>query len=261
MGILGGTNAAAASSGAGGLRRAAPGQRGAAGVRLPIAEVFRSRQGEGRLTGTESAFVRVAGCNLRCRFCDTPYASWHPEGEPLAVEEIAARVARLGSRHVVLTGGEPMLFPAVVPLTAALHRGGCHITVETAGTVYRPVACDLMSISPKLANSTPAAHAHPQWAARHDRIRQAPEVIARLTAEYDYQIKFVIDRPEDCAEVEAYLAGFPRIDRRRVMFMPQATDAAALAAKEAWLSVYCRDHALGYSGRKHIEWFGLKRGT
>ncbi|MGW8257256.1 MAG: radical SAM protein, partial [Thermoguttaceae bacterium] len=57
-----------------------------------IAEIFSSFQGEGRLTGTPSIFVRVGACNLRCRFCDTPYASWSPEGEDLSVDEIFERV-------------------------------------------------------------------------------------------------------------------------------------------------------------------------
>ena len=229
--------------------------------RLPIAEVFRSWQGEGWLTGTESTFIRVAGCNLRCWFCDTPYASWHAEGESLSVEEVLARVDGLGCRHVVLTGGEPLLFAGAVPLSQALRGRGHHVTVETAGTVYRPVAGDLMSISPKLANSTPPAAIHPRWAARHERTRHVPEVVRRLTAEYDYQIKFVIDRPEDCEEVEAYLAGLPTVDRARVMLMPQATDAVTLAAKETWIKAHCRAHGFGYCGRKQIEWFGLQRGT
>ncbi|HYW79240.1 MAG TPA: 7-carboxy-7-deazaguanine synthase QueE, partial [Thermoguttaceae bacterium] len=74
---------------------------------MRIAELFQSIQGEGRLTGTESVFVRVAGCNLRCSFCDTPYASWSPEGQGMSIEQIIARVESFGTRHVVLTGGEP----------------------------------------------------------------------------------------------------------------------------------------------------------
>ena len=112
-------------------------------------------QGEGLLTGTPSVFVRASGCNLRCWFCDTPYASWTPEGEDLSVDEILAQVERHDCRHVVITGGEPMLFAELIPLTAALRAAGRHITIETAGTLYLPVQCDLMSISPKLANSTP----------------------------------------------------------------------------------------------------------
>ena len=77
---------------------------------MRVAEIYRSVQGEGFLSGVESAFVRASGCNLRCWYCDTPFTSWTPEGDDLAVEEILSRVVELGASHVVLTGGEPMLF-------------------------------------------------------------------------------------------------------------------------------------------------------
>ena len=91
---------------------------------MRIAEIFRSLQGEGRLTGTDSVFVRFSGCNLRCRWCDTRYASWSPEGEDLSLDEVLARLAALDRprrapvRHAVVTGGEPMLFDDVAPLCA-----------------------------------------------------------------------------------------------------------------------------------------------
>ena len=141
---------------------------------MRIAEIFRSLQGEGRLTGADSLFVRFSGCNLRCRFCDTRYASWSPEGEDLSLEEVLAQLAGLDPspdapvRHVVVTGGEPLLFDEVVPLCQALRDQRRHITIETAGTLFRPVACDLMSISPKLANSTPTPRESPAWAVRHE---------------------------------------------------------------------------------------------
>lgn len=228
---------------------------------MRIAEIFRSIQGEGFLTGTDSVLVRTSGCNLRCRFCDTPYASWRPEGEDLCVDEIVGRVEDYGLEHVVLTGGEPMLWAELVPLSQELRRLGNHITVETAGTLYLPVACDLMSISPKMANSTPSPQRHPRWSWRHETVRHAPDVIHRLVAEYGYQFKFVIDEPEDCREVESYLAEFPQIDRGRVMLMPQGTDAESLARRGEWLVPYCHRHELKYCPRLHIERFGLVRGT
>jgi 7-carboxy-7-deazaguanine synthase len=226
-----------------------------------IAEIFLSIQGEGFLTGTESVFVRTSGCNLRCWFCDTPYASWKPEGEDVPVEEIVSRVDRLQRPHVVLTGGEPMLFAELIPLSAALRRSSRHVTVETAGTLYLPLECDLMSISPKLSNSTPAPERDPRWACRHERSRHAPEVIRRLVAEYVYQFKFVVDRIEDCQEVEHYLAEFSEIDPSRVMLMPQGTDMATLTEKAEWLEPYCAKRGLRFCPRRQIEWFGLTRGT
>lgn len=228
---------------------------------MRVAEIFRSLQGEGRLTGTESVFVRASGCNLRCWFCDTRYASWKPEGEDLSIEEIVGRVELLDRTHVVLTGGEPMLFAELIPLSAELRRRGRHVTIETAGTLYLPVECDLMSISPKRANSTPPAAEDPRWAARHERSRHVPDVIRRLVREYCYQIKLIVDQPADLDDIERYLDELPEIDRSRVMLMPQGTEQGELAAKAEWLRPYCLARGYTFSPRRQIDWFGLKRGT
>ena len=257
-----------------------------------LAEIFTSRQGEGLLTGTPSIFVRTSGCNLRCWFCDTPYTSWDPEGEDWTLDAIVAEVERQARcisgaqctsnsdkvhfaplmhpttashpttiRHAVLTGGEPMLFAELVPLCERLHAAGLHITIETAGTVLQPVVCDLMSISPKLASSTPTVELAGPWSVRHERDRHQPEVIRRLMSGYEYQLKFVIDTPADCEAVEQWLGEFPAADRNRVLLMPQGIDAAALQATADWLEPYCREHGFVFCPRKHIEWYGAKRGT
>ncbi len=228
---------------------------------MRVAEVYRSVQGEGRLTGTPSAFLRTSGCNLRCRFCDTPYASWQPEGEDFRADEILAQLAAFGLQHVVLTGGEPMLLAELIPLCAGLRAQGRHITIETAGTLYLPVVCDLMSISPKMSNSTPTLAAAGHWAQRHEKDRLNADLIRRLTTDYDYQLKFVIDTPADCLEVADFLAALPDIDRGRVLLMPQGIEQAALARTAEWLEPYCRQHQLQFCPRRQIEWFGLKRGT
>jgi 7-carboxy-7-deazaguanine synthase len=228
---------------------------------VKIAEIYQSIQGEGLLTGTSSVFVRASGCNLRCWFCDTPYASWRPEGEDLAVDEVLDEVRRFDAAHVVLTGGEPMLFAEIVPLAEALRSEGRHITIETAGTLYLDLACDLMSISPKLASSAPPDGQDARWHRRHERTRHRPDVVRRLMARYPWQLKFVVDRPSDCQEVQAYLADLPAVDRSRVLLMPQGTDVASLARQAEWLAPYCRDSRLIYCPRKQVEWFGLTRGT
>ena len=228
---------------------------------MRIAEIYKSLQGEGRLTGVESVFIRASGCNLRCWFCDTPYTSWSPEGDDLSMDEILRQVDKHDCRHVVITGGEPMLFAELMPLTEQLRAAGRHITIETAGTLYLPVACDLMSISPKLANSTPSPERDERWHRRHERTRHAPDVIRALVRQYEHQLKFVVDSPADCQEVERYLDEFPEIRRDNVMLMPQGTDRAALVRHEGWLKTYCEVHGLTYCPRKHIEWWGHRRGV
>src|SRR5277367_2480338 len=116
---------------------------------MKLAELFYSIQGEGKLAGVPSVFVRASGCNLRCVWCDTPYASWNPEGEEVAVSEIVRRVNELPAKHVVVTGGEPMIMPDIAELCSALKESGHHITIETAATVFETVAMDLASLSPK----------------------------------------------------------------------------------------------------------------
>ena len=84
---------------------------------MKLSELFYSIQGEGKLVGVPSVFVRASGCNLRCVWCDTPYASWEPEGAEMSVDEIVSRVRHFGADHVVLTGGEPMIMMDIVPGT------------------------------------------------------------------------------------------------------------------------------------------------
>jgi 7-carboxy-7-deazaguanine synthase len=234
---------------------------------MRIAEIYSSLQGEGLLTGTSSIFVRASGCNLRCWFCDTPYTSWEPEGEDWAVEEIVAQVQRLAAnpqeaiRHIVITGGEPMLFAELLPLCERLHAAGLHLTIETAGTLFLPVRCNLMSISPKLAGSTPSQERAGKWSNRHEQTRHQPQVIRRLTSDYDYQLKFVIDSRADVEDVQDWLAEFPHVRREKVLLMPQGIEPAALASIGEWLEPYCAEQGLVFCPRKHIEWYGAVRGT
>jgi 7-carboxy-7-deazaguanine synthase len=223
---------------------------------MKIAEVFYSIQGEGVLAGVPSVFVRTSGCNLRCVWCDTPYTSWNPEGRDMAIGEIAGEVGRHRARHVVVTGGEPMIAHNIVELTRCLKELGLHITVETAGTVHQPVVCDLMSISPKLANSTPEG----TWAAQHERTRYQPEVLKKLMADYEYQLKFVVAEPGDLAETGTILQEIGA-DRNRVVLMPEGIDAATLQERGRWLIDICKREGFRYSPRLHIDLWGNQRGV
>jgi 7-carboxy-7-deazaguanine synthase len=223
---------------------------------MKIAEIFYSIQGEGMLAGVPSVFVRTSGCNLRCRWCDTPYTSWNPEGREMAVGEIAGEVARHPAGHAVVTGGEPMIAPGIVELTRCLKELGLHITVETAGTVHQPVVCDLMSISPKLANSTPEG----TWAAQHERTRYQPEVLKKLMADYEYQLKFVVAEPGDLSEIGAILEEIGA-DRNRVALMPEGVDARTLQERGRWLIEICKREGFRYSPRLHIDLWGNQRGV
>ena len=227
---------------------------------MRVAEIYQSLQGEGFLTGTPSVFVRASGCNLRCRFCDTPFASWNPEGDDLSIDEIIQETESYDTKHVVLTGGEPMLFAELVPLCERLQEAGKHITIETAGTLSLPLHCDLMSISPKLSNSTPTDISK-RWLERHEKTRHMPDVIRYFVQRYPYQMKFVVGEAADGAEVLEYLQEFPEIDRGRVMLMPEGVALGRLQAVEEWLQPFCAEHDLIFCPRRQIEWYGSIRGT
>ena len=227
---------------------------------MQISEIFHSVQGEGRYSGEPSVFVRTSGCNLRCWFCDTPYTSWNPEGENRSWDSIVEDVLQYDCTHVVITGGEPMLQADIRPLAAALREQGKFITVETAGTVDLLLQADLMSISPKLSNSVPSLERAGVWRERHERDRHRPQVIRRLLRDYDYQLKFVIDRPSDIDEVEAYLAEIPEAEPRHVWLMPQAVTAEALTEKSSWVEAAAGQRGYQFTSRLHIELYGNVRG-
>lgn len=228
-----------------------------------VAEIFHSIQGEGELAGVPSVFVRASGCNLRCRWCDTPYASWEPAGEELAVDEIVRRAGAFAARHCVLTGGEPMVAKGMRELAAALRSGGWHITIETAGTVAPGgIACDLASVSPKLRNSTPDAAVAGAWAERHERERWRPGVVREWVAAYPYQLKFVVEGPGDLGEIDGMIAGLGiAVPPHKILLMPEGRDLDGLRSRRAWLAEECKARGHRFCDRLQIELFGNTRGT
>lgn len=232
-------------------------------AKLRISEVFASVQGEGIWVGTPSTFVRVSGCNLRCVWCDTPYASWNPEGPNVAVSDLLSQVAEMGIKHVVVTGGEPMLFDAIEPFLAGLRAAGHTITIETAGTVFRDVECDLMSISPKLANSIPGDEAGPGWTERHEATRLNREPLRALMQRYDYQLKFVVnpEAGDDISEIEALLHTLPTIAPDRVLLMAEGVDAETQLRRQRLLVPLCMERGWRLTPRMHIDLFGNTKGT
>ncbi len=228
-----------------------------------ISEIFYSIQGEGELTGVPSVFVRTSGCNLRCNWCDTPYASWSPEGKQMRPDAIVTEVMGHPARHVVLTGGEPMIAPEIHELAFQLQERGYHITIETAATIPPGgIACDLASLSPKLAHSAPDARLDDTWRRKHEALRWQPEVVASWLAVSNYQLKFVVGRESDVDEMEAMLQETAcAIPPSKVLLMPEGTTVEALRSRAGWLSEICKTRGYRYAPRLHIELYGNKRGT
>lgn len=257
----------------------------AGGPTLKIQERFVSVQGEGALVGTPSTFLRTSGCNLRCAWCDTPLSSWQAQGERAALSALVEYCAG-GPRHVVVTGGEPLLFSSIRPLIDTLRHRDHHVTIETAGTVrIQDLRCDLMSISPKLAHSTPATR-DPAWRERHEARRWAPDVVRHLIADqiatgHEWQLKFVVrwQAPEllalDIAEIDAMLAELDppsghgalrgalheRDARARIFLMPETTQQDELPQAYAQLAPVLVERGFRLGERLHIAIFGHTPGT
>ncbi len=245
---------------------------------LLISETFTSIQGEGKLSGVPSWFARLSGCNLRCRWCDTPYASWKPEGTTRTIDDLlreAREVAARGVRHAVLTGGEPMLFRGLCELStrlaAPLSAGGAgmHITIETAGTVIPtddrwPLACQLMSISPKLSTSTPSGDprdADGTWATRHGQRRlNIPTLQSLIDAHTQFQLKFVVCEPSDLDEIQSLLNQLRGWAPSDVLLMPEGVTSPTPVAR-AMVADACVQRGFRYCARLHIELYGNARGT
>jgi 7-carboxy-7-deazaguanine synthase len=231
---------------------------------MRISEIFYSIQGEGELTGVPTVFIRTSGCNLRCRWCDTPYASWNPEGEEMSIEDIVKEVKKHPARHCVLTGGEPMVARGIHELAAALRAEGQHITIETAGTISPAgIACNLASLSPKLASSTPRAGEIDQaWIERHERTRLQPAILREWIEAENYQLKFVYTGPSDLEEIDRLIEsiGIPA-PPSKILLMPEGTDEAHIAARQMELVTLCTQRGNRYCDRLHIRLFGNTKGT
>lgn len=231
---------------------------------MRIAEIFFSVQGEGKLAGVPSVFIRTSGCNLRCSWCDTPYASWQPEGSDMSVAEILQEVSRHPTRFCVVTGGEPMIAKGIHDLLASLKAADKHITIETAGTVPPGgAACDLASLSPKLRHSTPdVATAGAAWHERHEALRWQPDVVREWCLHCEHQLKFVVSADQDLTEIESMVAeiGFPAAPED-ILLMPEGLTVDAQRGAAPQVVEWCKSRGWRYCPRLHIELYGNKRGT
>jgi 7-carboxy-7-deazaguanine synthase len=224
-----------------------------------VNEIFYSLQGEGFLAGVPSVFIRLAGCPLRCKWCDTKYTWDNNAGNDYSIGEIVQNIQKWPCKFVVITGGEPMTNPDLPKLVRELKTLDKHITIETAGIAFIPaLPCDLMSISPKLSNSTPA---DPILAAIHKDSRLDIAVLRKLIAHYKYQLKFVVDSQDDLSEIQQTIKEIGNVDSDRVMLMPQAATRDELLAKSPMVADMCKRTGFAFSQRLQILLWNNERGT
>ncbi len=248
-------------------------------------------QGEGKLAGTPSLFIRLASCNLRCIWqmedgslcqCDTSYASFHPEGKrSWDVDEIVSVVRHnLGNiQHVVITGGEPLLQKkGVEALSKKLKTSlNVHITVESNGTLYDEELAqwvDLFSISPKLSNSVPSLDKLQHYkesetgaSKYHHQIRRNIKALQSYvdlvkSTDKELQLKFVVGKSTDEDEIiNDYINLLSGVDKNDIMLMPLGATHEQLAKSTPVVLKSCIKNGWKFSPRIHIDIFGSKKGV
>lgn len=230
---------------------------------MKITEVFYSIQGEGILTGMPSVFIRLAGCNLRCSWCDTKYASWYPETEPWDMDAILDFVKSSNTSYAVITGGEPTIQEDLVELTTELKLLKKHITIESNGTNYREgIKCDLISLSPKLAHSVADVTEFPDESRIQSERRINIESLRNWIDNYDYQLKFVVSSFEDVHEIQGLLKELDReIPPDKVLLMPEGVDTKTILSRSEVVVGACTEFGYRYCCRLHVDLFGNSRGT
>lgn len=235
-------------------------------------EIFHTLQGEGVSMGVPSVFIRSSLCNLHCSWCDTDY-TWNWEGTPwehengkkyskaeyiteVDVEKIAEIIREYPCKNCIFTGGEPLLqqdgWLALIQQLRA-HAPDYRFEVETNGTqVPTPemaMAINQWNVSPKLSNSNNPEH-----------LRNQPEAMQFFAAAQNAWFKFVIQNPDDLAEMQR-LEDRYAIPRSRILLMPEGRDELTLQNRRLWLADLCRDHGYRFSDRLHIQLWGAKRGV
>ena len=234
--------------------------------KIRISEKFATIQGEGKFSGMPSFFIRTSGCNLRCQWgaskCDTAYTSWALEGGWHDAQEVVSWALADKSPHVVVTGGEPMLFSEQLrTIVLALRAHGKVVTIETNGTKFDEfVLPDLWSVSPKLFSSTPQAESKERTMHIENNVLDTGFVALALQNRDAIQFKFVVCEREDIAEIEMLVA-VNCIMPHQVWLMPEGVTKEAVLERGVWLAEVCKKHGWNLALRCHVLLWGNKRGV
>ena len=225
---------------------------------LKVSEIFQSIQGEGPSVGYPCLFLRLATCNLRCTWCDTPYSwdftryDYRAEVTTLSIETIATRIEAAGERRLVITGGEPLIQHEKLALLCELLPPSLCIEIETNGTlVPNESLCariDQWNVSPKLQSSGEPL----------ERRLHLP-ALERLRGTERAWLKLVVAGSEDAAEA-AELARLLAWPTARVLLMPLAANAEELRKTGPPVASAAGKLGFRYSPRLHLELFGGQRG-
>ncbi|MEK7085437.1 MAG: 7-carboxy-7-deazaguanine synthase QueE [Patescibacteria group bacterium] len=215
---------------------------------MQVSEIFYSLQGEGINVGIPSVFLRLAGCNLRCDWCDSKFAQDLKSGKQMTTDEILKIIKKNPCKHIVITGGEPLLQQSAL-LELLKLMPDYYVELETNGSLepFINKHINQYNCSPKPAAGGPSPN--PPQSVR----------LQKFPPEKTYY-KFVIDKKSDIKEVQKFIAD-NNIDRKKIFLMPQGVDKKELEKKSKWLAEICKKENLRFSPRLHIIIWGNKKGV
>ena len=244
--------------------------------KVAIGEMYPCLQGEGKFIGIPHLLIRVSGCKLRCQFaesfCDTPFASWAPEKGKFTLEDVHKFYQKYPQiKYTMITGGGPT---AHAKLLVELCEIGAYydhfITIETEGSEFVATEADFISLSPKLANSTPRPGTmnpytgklvseankkqHEKWRTNYDAMKEL------LNNHEDYQVKPVISNKNELEEFRA-LQKILSVPNDKVYLMPEGLNREQLRRRRQWLSEVAVENGYNFTDRLHIITYGDKRGV
>ena len=210
---------------------------------MKINEIFLSIQGEGIYAGIPSVFVRASGCNLNCPWCDSAYANDADDGKEMSVSAIVSKVGSYDVEHVVITGGEPMIYPdEIIELCERFSELKKRVTIETNSTIFVDCNPHLLSLSPKL---------HQGWS--EDIIKKY------LSKNCKKQIKIVVDSIEEAIDALARLKKLD-IEKENIFLMPNAIKREKHIRSAAWLVPFCCKYNVRFAGRLQTLLWDSERG-
>lgn len=220
-------------------------------MEIEILELFKTIQGEGILQGMPSIILRLPGCNLQCAWCDTKHILSN-KGRSVHFGYLLEEIGQMDCRNIIITGGEPLINDNIIEITKILKSFDYHITIETNGTILKPVICDLISISPKLKNSNPYSENSEQYTF-YENIRENTDILKYYISRYNYQLKFIVESEHDIAEMFSLLEQIREVDKERILITPQAATKIELMEKQKLILKYCLKYNLRYGNRLQLQ--------
>ena len=222
-------------------------------------EIFHSLQGEGASLGMPAVFLRLAGCNLTCTWCDTKYTwdwqnyDYNQEVVSLELGDVESCILEFGCPHLIITGGEPLMQQRDwAPLVASLKEQGFYCEVETNGTIVpQPdLASDVdqWNVSPKLSTS-----------GNDLERREVPQVLQFFRGLPTAYFKFVVVEPTDIDEVCAWRDKY-NLPGDRIILMPEGRSVDTIQERSTWISEACIREGFRFSTRLHILLWADARG-